>query len=89
MNEVAAVIPSKWRAVGIQLGLSRGMLDAIQSDNANKPQACHESFEEVFNIWKTEAVSPCTWSTIIDALKAPAVGEDGLATRLCAKLNGS
>ena len=85
MNEVAAVIPSKWRAVGIQLGLSQGSLDGIQSNNANRPEACLNSFEQVFKTWKNEAKDPYTWSKIIDALKAPAVGEVELAEIMYAR----
>ena len=87
MNEVAAVIPSKWRAVGIQLHLSSGTLDSIQSHNANKPQACLMSFEDVFTNWKSGGDSQYTWPTIIDALKTPAVGEAQLAEKLNAKFN--
>ena len=91
MNEIAAVIPSKWRAVGIQLSLSRGTLDSIQSNHAGKPQLCHDSFEEVFGTWKDQATtgatcSPYTWLTMIDALKTPAVGEVALAESLEQKL---
>ena len=87
MNEVAAVIPSKWKAVGYQLSISNGTLDSIQMNHAGKPQACHHSFEEVFRTWKDQATtaatcSPYTWQTIIDALKTPAVGEVALAESL-------
>ena len=78
MNEVAAVIPSKWRAVGIQLRLSPGTLDSIQS---HKPQACQDSFREVFTNWMSGGDSQYTWPTIIDALKTPAVGEVELAQK--------
>ena len=90
MNEVVAVIPSKWRAVGIQLGLSQGSLDGIQSNHAGKPQACQSSFEEVFSEWKKQATtttySPFTWTSVINALMTPAVGEVSLAESLQEKL---
>ena len=85
MNDVASVIPAKWRAVGIQLGLSADTLDSIQRDNAGKPQACLESFEQVLSIWKTHDPKPYTWSTIVDVLRTPAVGQSALAEELCAK----
>ena len=91
MNEVAAVIPSKWRAVGVQLSLSGGILDSIQNKHAGKVKACLDSFEEVFRTWKDQATtgvtcSPYTWLTMIDALKTPAVGEVALAESLEQKL---
>ena len=91
MNEIAAVIPSKWRAVGIQLSISKGTLDSIQNNHGWKPQTCLDSFEEVFGVWKDQATtgatcSPYTWQTMIDALKTPAVGEVALADSLEQKL---
>ena len=84
MNEVAAAIPSKWRAVGIQLGLSQSYLDGIQSNHAGKPQAPQSSFEEVFIEWKKKATN--TWTSVIKALMTPAVGEVSLAESLQEKL---
>ena len=37
MNDVAAVIPAKWRLVGVQLKLPNGTLDEIQAQNAGRP----------------------------------------------------
>ena len=91
MNEVAAAIPPKWRAVGYQLSLSYNTLDSILRNHAGKPQACLDSFEEVFRTWKDQATtaatcSPYTWLTMIDALKTPVVGEVALAKSLEQKL---
>ena len=75
MNDVAAEIPSKWRSVGIQLKLQRRTLDTIQHENAGMPDSNIHSFEQVFTEWKKQKTSPHTWETIINALRAPAVGE--------------
>ena len=87
MNEIASVIPAKWRDVGIQLGVSPGTLDGIQSQNAGKPpiSALQHSFERVFVEWKQLAQCPYTWKTIIDVLTTPAVAENELAIILAAK----
>ena len=74
MNEGAAVIPSKWKRVGIQLSLSPGTLDSIQDGHAGKVHSCLDSYEEVFRTWRDQATtgvtcSPYTWLTVIDALK--------------------
>ena len=83
MNDIASKIPAKWRSVGIQLGLPSGTLDSIQSNNAGKPQACLDSFEQVFSTWERQGPSPYTWDAIIDVLRTPAVGEIALADELC------
>ena len=82
MNYVAAVIPAKWRAVGIQLGLSSATLDSIQRQNAGKPFSNNHAFEQVFTEWQRLGYSPYTWGTIIAILRTLAVGEDALANDL-------
>ena len=82
MNYVASKIPSKWRSVGIQLGLPVSTLDSIQRENAGKPHACLDSFEQVFTTWEKQGRSSYTWNTMIDALRKPAVGEGALANEL-------
>ena len=82
MNDVAAEIPAKWRDVGIQLGLSPRILDNIQSQAAGRPDSNMHAFEQVFEQWQRQGTRPYTWRTIIDALKAPAVGELALANDL-------
>ena len=82
MNYVAAVIPAKWRAVGIQLGLPSTTLDSIQAQNAGGPDSNMQAFEQVFVEWQRQGPSPYTWRTIIDALMTPAVGEVALANDL-------
>ena len=85
MNDVAAVIPAKWRSVGVQLKLSDGTLDGIQNQNARTPDCCKHSFEQVFTEWRKQKTSPHTWQTIINALRAPAVSELELASRISTK----
>ena len=82
MNDVASNIPAKWRSVGIQLELPSRTLDNIQAMNAGKPQACHDSFEQVFTTWEQFGPSPYTWNTISEVLRTPAVGEVALADEL-------
>ena len=87
MNDVAAVIPAKWRLVGIQLKLPNGTLDEIQAQNARNPKECILSFEQVFAEWRSRGTSPYTWKTIINALCSAAVGEVKLANELNAKMH--
>ena len=78
MNEVAAKIPSKWRDVGLQLGLNQGVLDGIA---LNSPGDTNHCYSNVFTRWKNQNLItyPYTWSTIVQALRAPAVAEERLA----------
>ena len=88
MNEIGAVIPAKWRDVGVQLGIDSGVLDGIQRQNAGMPRPCQTSFEHVFNEWRLQgSKTPYTWAHIIAILKRPAIGENVLAEDLAAKFN--
>ena len=65
MNDVAAVIPAKWRLLGVQLRLPDGTLDEIQEQNARRPDECKYSFEQVFTKWKSlGTTSPYTWENL-------------------------
>ena len=88
-NEVAAVIPAKWRLVGVQLKLPNGTLDEIQAQNTGRPDQCILSFQQVFAKWRSLGTSPYTWKTIINALCSAAVGEVTLANKLNAKMHVS
>ena len=86
MNEIGAVIPSKWRDVGVQLGIAPGVLDGIQRQNAEMPRSCQASFEQVFNEWKLQgSTTTYTWTHIIGILRRPAIGENDLAETLATK----
>ena len=85
MNDVAADIPAKWRQIGIQLRVPVATLDSIQSQSAGRPDSNMYSFEQVFDQWKRQRPSSYTWKTVIDALKAPSVGEVALADELAVK----
>ena len=81
MNEVAAEIPGKWRDVGLQLGMDHGVLDGIA---AISPGDINHCYSNVFTRWKNQKsrTYPYTWSTVVQALKARAVGEERLADKI-------
>jgi len=87
MNEVAAKIPGKWRDVGLQLGVDHDVLEGIATNSQGDTNHCHS---KVFTRWKNQnsAMHPYTWSTIVQALKAPAVGEERLADKISVMLIG-
>ena len=85
MNEVAAKIPGKWRDLGLQLGIEQDVLDGIASISPGDINHCYSN---VFTQWKNQNSTqyPYTWSTIVQALKSPAVGEERLADKIKNKL---
>ena len=80
MNEIAAKIPSKWRDVGVQLGVDHSVLEGIATINGDTNQC----YTRVFTQWKNQnsMVHPYTWSTVVCALQSHAVGEVRLADEL-------
>ena len=76
-------IPTKWRFVGIELGLRPDHLNAIESEQNGSLAHC---FSAVFHKWECETSPPYSWSTIIAALEAPQVGAKHLAQALKGRL---
>ena len=83
MNEVASKVPAKWKQISIQLGLTPSDQECFMASNPNDPIQC---FTSVFRVWKSRATRLYTWSTVIEALEAPAVDEVRLARELRTKL---
>lgn len=81
LNLVAAVIPNKWKEVGIQLGLSPGELDVIYDRQNRDAKKC---YMDVFDTWKKEEKR--TWASLIEALSSPYVSATTLATEISKKI---
>eukprot|EP00731_Ephydatia_muelleri_P021771 Em0014g362a len=75
-------VTSKWRMIGIGLGISSMDLDAIQSSTGHQPNSTQQALEKVFTIWQEKVTSPYNWSTLIYVLKQGYVGETRLAQEL-------
>ena len=86
MNEVASKVPSKWKQISIQLGLTPSDQECFMASTPNDPLQC---FTSVFRVWKCRATRPYTWSTVIEALQSPAVDEMRLAQELRTKLQSN
>ena len=84
MNEVASKVSAKWKQINIQLGLTPNDEECFMASTPNDPIQCITS---VFKVWKNRATKPYTWSTVIEVLNAPAVGETRLAHELSTKLS--
>ena len=76
LNKVAARARDKWKMMGVQLNIPMDQLNAM---TATEPISC---YADIFNWWQRNGFPPYTWATIIDALRAPIVGEVQLAHEL-------
>ena len=83
MNEVASKVSAKWKQISIQLGLTPNDEECFI---ASTPSDTIQCITSVFKVWKKRAQKPYTWSTVIEALNAPAVDEIRLAHELTTKL---
>ena len=82
---MAAVIPDKWRKVGLALGLTQAQLNAIDYQHRGEPIGM---FTEVFNMWQQLATpdnNPVKWSTLVRVFKSRTVGEETLAESIKSK----
>ena len=79
LNKIAANARDKWKLVAIQLGIEPDHIRSIQIEEHSRPIPC---YSEIFYVWRKSKPSPYTWGTIIDALRAPAVEEEQLASEL-------
>ena len=75
MNHVAAALPTKWRIVGLQLGLSLPRLDEIERNHSD----CRRCFSAVFSEWEQQETSPFSWETVVSVLQTPSVEENRVA----------
>ena len=69
---------AKWEMIGLQLHLSTDELDIIKADC----DGVEERLTRVIRKWQSKADPRTTWRAIIDALRAPGVGEAVLAKQL-------
>ena len=83
MNEVASKVSAKWKEISIQLGLTVNDQKCFIDVTSGDPNQC---LTFVFNVWKNRATRPYKWSTVIEVLETPAVGEKRLAQELKTKL---
>ena len=79
LNKVAAKARDCWEKIALQLKLKHGHIKTIRNSNTQDPILC---YSEVFDVWQKSGSPPYTWATIIDALRAPIVGEHQLAHEL-------
>ena len=77
LNKVAAKTRDKWEEIGLQLNIDLSHIRSI-----SRSHGAIRCYAEVFDVWEKSGSPPYTWATIIDALRAPIVGEYQLAHEL-------
>ena len=83
MNKIATSIPTRWRDIGLQLGLSTVDLDIIEARYLGEYNRC---FSCVFSAWEKQLTRPYTWCSILQALRSPMLAEHRLAEEIQASL---
>ena len=80
-ESVASKIPSKWKRVGVALGLTQSRIDAIDNHRRGDPFEC---FSDVFKYWQSESTpeQPANWAFLISVLRSYTVGEETLAEHI-------
>ena len=77
IENVASVIPAKWRCFGIALELTTNKLNGI-GDRYRESQDCYEA---IFQEWKNSQLQ-LRWERIVDVLRTKTVNENSLADEL-------
>ena len=75
LEQVASKAKDKWKLMGFALNLKQDQLNTI-SQNCMDSVLC---YSEVFSAWEKTQPASFTWTTIVEALKSPIVGENNLA----------
>ena len=82
MNEVAARAPAKWWNVAIGLALVVTDVKRIEEESSGR---CIKAYIAIFEAWKRQESSPCTWRSIVECLQSPIVGEHGTTKQIIDK----
>ena len=69
----------KWSDIGLQLDVPTFQLNIIEADTTG----VNKQLQAMLDYWMNNAVDPLpSWKVLVDALKAPTVGENRLAREL-------
>ena len=69
----------KWSDIGLQLDVPTFQLNVIEADTTG----VKKQLQAMLDYWMSNATDPLpSWEVLVDALKAPAVGESRLAKEL-------
>ena len=72
-------VSHKWLSIGVELGIPLSQLNIIKIDRLGVEERMHS----VLDYWMNNAADPLpSWEVLVDALRAPTVGESRLADEL-------
>ena len=72
-------VSHKWSDIGLQLDVPKYQLTIIEADTTGVKQR----LQAMLDYWMNNAVDPLpSWEVLVNALKAPSVGESRLAKEL-------
>jgi len=82
-NYITPHYAARWRVIGTQLDLSRGLLDSIEYDHAHKAESCCNA---VLEKW-LDVDSSASWKKLFEVMESPAVsikqGTSACAVCIC------
>ena len=70
-------VSHKWFSIGLELNVAESQLKIIETDR----HGAQERMRTMLDYWLNNATVP-SWKALVDALKAPTVGERRLAKEL-------
>ena len=81
MDTVATEIPSKWKRMGVAVGMSQSQIDAVDTHRRGQTFDC---FSDVFKYWQDASTpeQPANWASLITVLRSRIVGEEALAEHI-------
>ena len=79
LNQVAIKVTHNWKSLGLQLEIEPDKVETINKDSPGDSKLCCVN---MLHVWKKHGSPPYTWDTVINALRAPYVGEKRLADDL-------
>ena len=77
VKELYQNVANKWKTIGILLGIEKGSLDKIKTDNAGNSGDC---LQEMLDTWLKKVDPKPSWSAMTDVLKR--LGEESLAEHI-------
>ena len=78
--DLLADISSRWKLIGLALGVDDNTLKGIICNNAHDPDAV--KLANVIETWKYTKSSPDTWETLINAIGGPVVKQKAKADEI-------
>ena len=73
LEDLKAISLVEWKAVGLLLGISDGILESIQQSHSSSEECQHA----MLKCWISSGQA--YWSTLVEALRSPLLGEEEIA----------